>query len=93
MTPPTRLPIKTLARLLGGVVLGLLLIVVFDRLSHTPLPEPIQELTEVERSFASKDTLPMAQAHWESVSLPDDAPLREGDRQQAWYCLRFDLLV
>jgi signal transduction histidine kinase len=91
MTPPTRLPIKTLARLLGGVVLGLLLIVVFDRLSHTPLPEPIQELTEVERSFASKDTLPMAQAHWESVSLPDDAPLREGDRQQAWYRLRFDL--
>lgn len=89
--PQSSLPTATLGRLLGGVVLGLLLIAVFDRLTRTPLPQPIHQLTMVERSLAPEELLPAEDADWEAVALPDDAPRRGGGRQHAWYRLRFDL--
>jgi signal transduction histidine kinase len=91
MMKQSGLPITTLSQLLGGIALGLLLIGGFDRLTRTPLPEPMLALTEVERTLAPEDGLPAADAQWDPVSLPDDAPHRGGGRQHAWYRFRFDL--
>lgn len=74
-----------------GLSAGLVLILLLDRVTYTPLPEPMLALTQAERSSAS-GALPPLEADWESVQLPNDAPVDPSlDRQQAWYRIRFEL--
>ena len=78
--------------LLIGIVSAVMLTLVFDRVSHTALPERLVTLGEAERSSAPGGEPPPPQAAWVPVSLPDNAPVDSHmERQQAWYRLRFEL--
>lgn len=77
--------------LLLGLLCGLLLILGLDRATHTELPRPLLRLDVAERSSAAFATDPPAAHDWQTVGLPDNAPVdRDARLQHAWYRLTFD---
>ena len=84
--------LATSGSLLAGALLALLLVLTLDRLTSTPLPDPLLPLTQIERVQTAIDEVPDAAAAWVQTNLPEDAPMLLGpERQHAWYRIGFDL--